>query len=154
MVAMVGFFWYFFDRESRQKASQYPVAASTREHLRKTDPDKLLPPSPRLEGLGRVSRDHIPGRVRPTDDQLEHDVGRIRPGVARTLYEEWERTLKDTWEWVDNSHTAARIPIGEAIDRLLEKPGSYFKARGAGRRDDAGPPSRTTSGRGPTEGQK
>jgi hypothetical protein len=154
MVAMVGFYGYFFDRESQKKASQYPVAANTREHIRKTDPDKLLPPSPRLEGIAPVSRDDIPGRVRPIDEKQEHDVGRFRLGAARTLYEEWERTLNDTWEWVDDKHTAGRIPVSEAMDLLLKKPGNYLKARGEDRRDDTHPPSRTGSGRGPSEGQK
>jgi hypothetical protein len=156
MVAMFVLYWHYDADESRQKRSDFPVATTTREQLRASDPDKLWPPSPRLEGISPTLPDQDPGRVYPADRPADHDVGRLRPSTARTLYDEWERQL-DTWQWADPDHKAARIPIGEAMRRLVAKPGDLLKSRpadGSTVDDVARPPGRSNSGRGPIGGRK
>ncbi len=154
LVALYGM--YSRDAETERR-SDFPVAREVRQTLSRTDPEGLLPPSPRLEGIAPMSPEHIPGRMRPANDLQQHDVGRYRAGAAAVLYREQERVLT-TWGWADSEHTAARIPITEAMARLAAKPGDYLKARTgekAGGRDElSGLPSRASSGRTPREGGK
>jgi hypothetical protein len=156
MVGLIGLHAVFVDRESQEKKPQYPIAASARERLAQSDPDRLLPPSPRLEGIAPRSPGQPPGRVRALNDREEHDVGRMRPGTAAALNQKQERLLTETWQWVDESHAAARIPITEAMSRLLAKPNSVLKARAPDKRGSGAIelPTRSNSGRPPGEGTK
>ncbi|HEY1379227.1 MAG TPA: hypothetical protein VGF55_20660 [Gemmataceae bacterium] len=157
LAVLVGLYWMFYRDEEREKQSDFPVARDVRRQARTRDPGLLMPPSPRLEGIAPVSPEHIPGRMRPADDLEQHDVGRFRVGAAHLLYEEQERVLR-SWAWADADHTAARIPIDEAMARLLAKPGDHLKARAAdrasGRDELSEQPSRASSGRTPREGSK
>jgi hypothetical protein len=155
-VVMIGLIWgydAFASRESRRKQPQNPVAADVRKGYAKSDPNKLLPPSPRLEGIASPTAEPSPGRVLPPDAPEEHDVGRTRLGTAAALNAAQERVLNETWEWVDKEHTAARIPIIEAMTRLLAKPGDRLKARDDGKESAEGsPPGRSNSGRSVNDG--
>lgn len=155
MAGLVVFQMWIMERESQEKGTQYPVAADVRRTYAETDPERLLPPSPRLEGIAPTSPDREPGRVRLANEPQEHEVGRSRPGTAAALNEAQERAL-DEWRWADPDHTAAHIPIGEAMSRLATKPREILKARGDGgwKTDETAPPSRNSSGRWPNEGSK
>jgi hypothetical protein len=128
LVALVGLFWWFYGDQERQSRSAFPVAEAARQQARESDPDRLLPPPPRLEGLEPLQTGNSRGRVFPTFSNEQHDIGRLRPGMAQTVYAQQERVLT-TWQWLDSTHTVARIPIAEAIARLLAKPGDILKAR-------------------------
>jgi hypothetical protein len=118
--------------------------------MRETDPEKLLPPSPRLDGIVPVAPGQPAGRILPAFEQ---------PDLwnARLLYDAQERTI-NSWQWLDKDRTIARIPIAEAMSRLSAKPGDVLKARPGSRppvRDEiADQPSASNAGRGSIGGQK
>jgi hypothetical protein len=136
--------------EARKAKSDFPVAEAVRRNLRETAPEKLLPPPPRLEGVVPLSPDQPAGRMIPSFDQAG-------PGNARVLYDEQEHILA-TWHGPDKDHPNSRIPIAEAMSRLLVKPGDILKARPGpkptGRDESADQPSAANSGRGSIGGQK
>jgi hypothetical protein len=158
LVGLVGFYWWLYREDATKNVAASPVAREVREQARRTDPELMLPPSPRLEGIAPVSKERIPGRVRPSDELQQHDVGRYRPGSAQVLYAEQEQVLAAGWAWLDGDHKAARIPLAEARAKLLAKPGDLLKARagrGAANRDESeARPSRNSSGRMPREETK
>jgi hypothetical protein len=131
MVAMWGLFVLFSREEALQKRSTYPLAAEERRQTAVTD---RLPPPPRLEGLGT--------------DRPEQSTGRDSAGTARELTESQEALLHD-YAWINEQHTAACIPIEEAI-KQLGKPGA-LPARKDGQPVDPflSEPSVTSSGRRP-----
>ena len=128
-----------------QTRSKFPVAESARQAARKADPAGPLPPSPRLEGVAPLPPGQQSGRMIPPEQPEQHDVGRIRPGAPKILYDSQEAEL-DSWRWADADHTAARIPIAEAISRLAAKPGDVLKAR-PGNKPPTDQPRETNSGR-------
>jgi hypothetical protein len=153
MVVIFVAYWRMQDAETRRKSGDLPVAQDARRRFAATDPARLLPPSPRLEGVATMTPDRLVGRLQPTDDPTD-DLGRIRPGVAKRYYESQARILNDTWEWADKDHAAAHIPVDAAMRLLLARPSTVFKARNQDKYPDepVPQPSRSNSGRG--EGEK
>jgi hypothetical protein len=148
LLVLWGMFRHFLGAEDARKKSTLPMAVETRGQLL---PDQNLPPKPRLEGLGEIGPDRNIGRMRTTDISPQHDVGRFRPGGSDVLDQEQDAILS-SYGWVDgNEKKVARIPIEEAIARLADK---LPARKGDGVRNDTGPPSRSSSGRVPREGQK
>jgi hypothetical protein len=135
MAAMWGMIVLFSNSEDAKKRSTYPLVVQERQQ---TTAEERLPPPPRAEGLG------------PT--QPEHSAGRRSPGTAAELVDAQEALLHE-YAWANADHTAARIPIDEAIKRLA-KPGA-LPARSDGRPIDRflDEPSQTSSGQ-RTRGQK
>jgi hypothetical protein len=132
-------YWRLDAERVRATRSDFPVAEAARRRLQQNDPGKLLPPAPRLDGIVPVP----PGQP----------AGRVLPGLAATLVEDDVKNVAG-WQWADKDHTIARIPIGEAMSRLLAKPGDLVKARPGAKAmaDASNPPSASNSGRGPGNG--
>jgi hypothetical protein len=150
VLLVIGVLYSRFENAARARKPEFPMAAAVRRNLRETDPDKLLPPPPRLDGVVPLVPGQPAGRIIPAFEQ---------PDVwnARFFYDAQERTL-NSWQWVDKDHTIARIPVAEAMSRLLAKPGDVLKARPGARPPDANEiadqPSASNSGRGSIGGQK
>jgi len=128
MLAMLGVFALFWRQEEAKKQPTYPLAAQERQQ---TSLAERVPPSPRIEGLGRT---------RP-----EHSAGRNVPGTSRELVEAQE-TVLNTYRWTNPQQTAAQIPIEEAIKRMAKR--GALPARNDGRPVDEylAEPSQTSSG--------
>jgi hypothetical protein len=149
VLLVIGVLYSRFENAARARKPEFPMAAAVRRNLRETDPDKLLPPPPRLDGVVPVAPGQPAGRILPAFDQ---------PDVwnARFFYDAQERIL-NSWQWVDKDHTVARIPIAEAMSRLSAKPGDILKARPGHKpsgRDETDQPSASNSGRRSVGGQK
>jgi hypothetical protein len=150
VLLVIGVLYSRFENAARARKPEFPMAAAVRRNLRETDPGKLLPPPPRLDGVVPVAPGQPAGRILPAFEQ---------PDVwnARFFYDAQERTL-NSWQWVDKDHTIARIPIAEAMSRLLAKPGDILKAgrgpRPPGANEIGDQPSASNSGRGSIGGQK
>jgi hypothetical protein len=156
LFVVFGLFVHYSAVEARQKRSDFPVAEAIRREAREADPAGLLPPAPRLEGVVTLPAAESAGRVFPPAAHEQHDVGRIHPGAAQVLYDVQEKEL-DSWQWADADHKAARIPVAEAMSRLLDKPGDRLKARAGSKRPDPDGPRqrpRTDSGRSSEGGPK
>jgi hypothetical protein len=149
LLVIAGLYTRFQD-QARKAKSEFPMAEAVRRNLRETDPGKLLPPKPRLDGIVPVSPEQPAGRVLPSFDQAG-------PENARVLYDAQEQILT-SWHGVDEDHPNPRIPIVEAMSRLLAKPGDILKARPGprptGRDETADQPSAANSGRGSIGGRK
>jgi hypothetical protein len=140
LVAITGLYSRFQDG-ARKSKTEFPVAEAVRTELRETNPVELLPPRPRLDGIV------LPppaGRVFPTSDQADS-------GNARALYIKQEQIL-NAWHGMDKDHPNPRIPITEAMRRLIAKPGDFLKARPGPRppnsNDATAQPNAANSGRG------
>jgi hypothetical protein len=150
VLLVIGVLYSRVENAAGARKPEFPMAAAVRRNLRETDPEKLLPPPPRLDGVVPVEPGQPAGRILPAVEQ---------PDVwnARYFYDAQERTL-NSWQWVDKDHTIARIPIAEAITRLSAKPGDVLKARSGPRLPGANEigeqPSASNSGRGSIGGQK
>jgi hypothetical protein len=155
MLVVLALFWRFHDDRSQKTNSDLPVVQDARRQFAATGPDGLLPPPPRLEGIAPITSDRLIGRLPPGENQPSSDIGRIVPGTAQRYYASQEILLRETWEWTDKNHTAARLPVDVAMSRLLAKPGAGLKARNEDRTADepAAQPSRSNSGR-TSEGAK
>jgi hypothetical protein len=134
LAVVYGIYWRLDAERVRATRSDFPVAEATRRRLQENDPGKLLPPAPRLDGIVPVP----PGQA----------AGRMLPGAA--TFGEGQVMEPAVGQWADKDHTVARIPIGEAMSRLLAKPGDLLKARpGAKAMADASiQPNASNSGRG------
>jgi hypothetical protein len=121
--------WRFAAQRARQTKSDYPLADQAWKAARKADPAGALPPAPRLEGVVRLPAGREAGRTFPPGAPEQHDVGRLE-AASRAVYDVQEAQL-ESWSWADADHTAARIPISEAMRRLLAKPGDQLKAKPA-----------------------
>ena len=102
MLALWGLFRVFFDQEAERKSSRYPIAEALREKT--TEDDRLPPTGPRIEGFPR--------------NHPQHSLGRFNPPSAQVKYAEDEEYLAG-YGWLDDQHTVARIPIAEAIKRIV-----------------------------------
>lgn len=90
------------------------AANPQREVMLRKSREHLLPPQPRLEGLGKLP--------------VGQEIGRIQPEPPHFPYDPKHDDVNE-WHWADASHSAACIPIGEAMTKMLQKPEAYFKAR-------------------------
>lgn len=150
VLLVTGVLYSRFENAARARKPEFPMAAAVRRNLRETDPGKLLPPPPRLDGVVPVAPGQPAGRILPAVEQPD-------AWNARFFYDAQERTL-NSWQWLDKDHTIARIPIAEAMRRLSAKPGEVLKARPGPRPPGANEigerPSASNSGRGSIGGQK
>ena len=149
LLVIAGYYSYL-QSQARKVNSEFPVADAVRRDLRATDPGKLLPPAPRLDGIGPISPGQPAGRVIPAIEQADYST-------ARDYYEKQERIL-ESWHSADKDHPNARMPIAEAIRRLANKPGDLLKARPGSKPVPSDKtvdrPSAANSGRGWTGGHE
>jgi hypothetical protein len=139
LALIYGVYWHLVGDRARVTRSDFPVAEAVRRRLQERDPGELLPPAPRLDGIVSAP----PGQA----------AGRVVPGLAGTLGEGQEKDLA-VWQWTDKKQSAARIPVREAMNRLLAKPGELLKARPGAKPfvGAADQPNASNSGRGPVAG--
>jgi hypothetical protein len=139
LIVVYGVYWHFKGERARAIRSGFPVAEATRKRLEQTDPAKLLPPAPRLERIVPVPEQQPAGRMLPSTLAFAPDG----------------TNLLQSWGWTNEGHTAARIPVSEAISRLLAKRADVLKARPGARPmvvDRSDRPNSSNSGRGPVGG--
>jgi hypothetical protein len=104
MAILWAFFQMLLDDETARKRSEYPIAEAWRQ---KATEDQRLPQiHPRIEGLPAGAPEHSLGRYQPASAQVKND-----------LDEEYLRQ----YGWLDAGRTVARIPITEAMQRLIGK---------------------------------
>jgi len=97
-------FLYLFHRENRIKESQFPVAEAYRQ--RTTEDQRLPKTGPIIEGFPQ--------------ERPQHTLGRFGVPSAQELLTADEAWLAG-YGWMDADHTVARIPIAEAMQRVVGK---------------------------------
>jgi hypothetical protein len=100
--------WVFFktllDDETVRKRSEYPIAEVWRQ---KATEDQRLPQiHPRIEGLPAGAPEHSLGRYEPASAQVKNEL---------------DEAFLTQHAWLDAGRTVARIPITEAMQRLIGK---------------------------------
>jgi hypothetical protein len=102
LVALWGMFVYLFNNEAQWKKSDFPIAEQRRQLT--TEDQRLPATGPIIEGF-------------PAGDP-KHTLGRYRAASAQVQYAADEAWL-ESYGWLDRQHTIARIPITEAMQRLI-----------------------------------
>jgi hypothetical protein len=97
-------FLYLFHSENRTKESQFPIAEEYRE--RTTEDQRLPKMGPIIEGFPK--------------DRPQHTLGRFGLPSAQERLAADEAWLSG-YGWADADHTIARIPIAEAMQRIVGK---------------------------------
>jgi hypothetical protein len=158
VTAVFGIYAKFAGEQARKTRSEFPVAEAARQRAREADPAGPLPPPPRLGALRPLPPGQPAGRMftvrRGAPGQDDEDRGRRE--AARVLHDAQQGRL-DSWGWSDKDKTTAHIPIGEAISRLLAKPGDVLKERPGSQPvdwDAQSTPRETNSGRAMAGGDK
>jgi hypothetical protein len=125
-----GIFMYLFHSEAQRKQSDFPIAEQQRQAT--TEDQRLPVTGPIIEGF-------------PAGDP-KHTLGRYGPGSAQVKYAADEAWLA-SYGWLDGQRAIARIPIAEAMQRLIGKlPARQDASKTA--RDGAGDlPTVSSSGR-------
>jgi hypothetical protein len=104
LVVLWGMFQYLFNSEAQRKRSEFPIAEMQRQS---TTEDQRLP------GAGPIIEGFPAGEPR-------HTLGRFGPASAQVKYAADDAWL-ESFGWIDSHHTVARIPIAEAMQRLIGK---------------------------------
>jgi len=130
LVALWGLFVYLFNSEAQRKKSDYPIAEQRRQTT--TEDQRLPATGPIIEGFPAVDP--------------KHTLGRYGLGSAQIQYAT-DETWLESYGWLDGQHKIARIPITEAMQRLIGKlPARRDKPKTSGELPTVSSSGRATAG--------